>query len=193
MVQPSNSADTPSHTRARKARRWLLELGVVGVAYALLSRWQNNGLLRDGSAAPDFELADATGRRVRLSDYADKQVVLHFWATWCGVCRQEFGMLNALERSWAMGEPTGLAAPSAATERDVVLLALAAEEDESDLLPFLRQHAIEYPVLLAPRQVIEQYRVSAFPTTYYLNSSVVQAATVGMSARWAMRARLACA
>lgn len=52
-----------------------------------------------GKMAPDFYLTDITGKRHRLSDYRGKDVMLVFWATWCGPCIMEMPSLIELRKT----------------------------------------------------------------------------------------------
>lgn len=47
---------------------------------------ENAQKLSAGNVAPDFVLSDVDGNPVRLSDFADRYVVLDFWGTWCPWC-----------------------------------------------------------------------------------------------------------
>ncbi|MGB2806297.1 MAG: TlpA disulfide reductase family protein [Sedimentisphaerales bacterium] len=52
-----------------------------------------------GKMAPDFNLADITGKQHKLSDYRGKDVMLVFWATWCGPCIMEMPSLIELRKT----------------------------------------------------------------------------------------------
>jgi len=52
-------------------------------------------------APAELNLSDLDGRKVHLKDYRGKIVVLNFWATWCGPCREEMPMFVAVEKEWA--------------------------------------------------------------------------------------------
>ena len=58
-----------------------------------------------GMVAPDLALVDLDGKPVKLSDYAGKPVVLNYWASWCGPCRDEFPELKAALRGACGGRP----------------------------------------------------------------------------------------
>ena len=89
----------PGTRRGRKLAGWLVRIALFGAIFYAATRWQGRNHLAQGTPAPRFDLPSVDGARVNLQDYKGKTVLLHFWATWCGVCRQEFSMLNRLRQN----------------------------------------------------------------------------------------------
>lgn len=58
-------------------------------------------LLAIGSPAPDWSLKDAAGNSHRLADYRGKMVLIDFWATWCGPCKQAMPSIQRLHERFA--------------------------------------------------------------------------------------------
>jgi peroxiredoxin len=130
-----------------------------------------------GGQAPDFTLTDLSGRRVALHDFRDRKVVLHFFATWCGVCKAELPSVRSVQASLA---------------EDEVLLAIAEDSDDPEALRrFATEHELGYPILLGTREVLAAYGVDRFPTNYYVNGDgSVSSSTVGLSTLLGMEWRL---
>ncbi|HWX20471.1 MAG TPA: TlpA disulfide reductase family protein [Candidatus Binatia bacterium] len=60
-----------------------------------LSAWGDGVLLTPGAKAPDTEMVGlADGKPEHLSDFADRIIVLEFWATWCGLCQPKVAELQ---------------------------------------------------------------------------------------------------
>lgn len=86
-----------------------------------------------GDTVDDTGLPDRQGRVRQLSEWRGKLVVLNFWASWCGPCREEMPMLDALRSAYA--------------ERGVEVIGVAAEEAPA-ALAFLEEHPVSYPILI---------------------------------------------
>lgn len=179
--RPAEAADADAGkagTRASRARRWVLELGILVAFWFAITSFQERHLLGLRTAAPSFELAGLNGEHVSLESLRGKRVALHFWATWCGVCAREHGALNALAKGLGPDE---------------AVYAVVADSDDVDKVrDYVKREHIEYPVLLGTPEVVAAYRVDAFPTTYYVDADGrVGGHTVGMATRYSMLARMA--
>ena len=108
-----------------------------------------------GTPAPDFTLLDLSGKPVSLRQFRNHKVVLHFFATWCGVCKVELPSVRRVHER---------------LDSDEVLLAIVEDGDDVEAVRrFAREHDMTYPILRATPEVLRAYAVSAYPTNYYLN------------------------
>ena len=163
--------------RDRRISALLQVLALVAIWVAVSAYQTRRHVGGNGEPAPAFTLLDLSGRKVSLADYRHKKVVLHFFATWCGVCKAELPSVRAVHR--------GL-------DEDEVLLGIAADSDDPEVLrTFAREHGLEYPILLANDETLRAYAVNKFPTNYYLNGDGrVSSSSVGLSTLVGMKVRL---
>ena len=106
--------------------------------------------------APDFTLTDANGQPVTLSDLRGQVIMINFWASWCGPCRQEMPLLEQIHQRY---EPLGF-----------TLLAVNVEENSADGQAFLQERPVSFPVLYDPQNGISKlYDVVAMPSTVLID------------------------
>ncbi|MBA2321501.1 MAG: TlpA family protein disulfide reductase [Deltaproteobacteria bacterium] len=86
--------------------------------------------------ASDFTLRDLAGQEVRLAEQAGKVVVLSFWATWCGPCKEE---MPHLSKMYNEKKAAGL-----------VVLSISTDDarSASKVKPFIEKMGYTFPVLL---------------------------------------------
>lgn len=110
--------------------------------------------------APDFALRASTGKAVRLSEHLGDVVLVNFWATWCGPCRQEMPLLDEISRKYQLA---GLR-----------LLSINIDEDSEAALEMAQTLKVTYPVLFDTRQEVSRaYRVDALPVTVLIDRAGV--------------------
>ena len=125
--------------------------------------------------APDFSLADATGKSVGLSTYRGKVVLLNFWATPCGGCLLEIP--NFVEMQTELkGE--GFTAVGISMDTSYEKLK-SAEEAWASVKPFVTQHKMNYPILMGDSSLLATYKVAGLPVTYLIDKSGRTAAVYG--------------
>ncbi|MGH2586874.1 MAG: redoxin domain-containing protein [Dehalococcoidia bacterium] len=139
----------------------------------------DGGAPQEGSPAPDFVLSTLDGREVRLSDYRGNVVLLNFWATWCGPCREEMPLFEAAQQEYS--------------DRGLVVLAVNVGEGSSTVRPFVERLALTYDIALdGNSSIARRYRARSFPTTYFIDrDGTVEGRRVGAYTRQILFGRLA--
>jgi peroxiredoxin len=112
---------------------------------------------QDRKPAPDFNLKDADGKAVKLSDYKGKVVLLNFWATWCGPCKIEIPWFMDFEQTYK--------------DKNFAVLGVSLDEDGWDAVkPYIQQKKINYRVMIGTEQVAQMYgEVDSLPTTFMID------------------------
>jgi thiol-disulfide isomerase/thioredoxin/regulator of sirC expression with transglutaminase-like and TPR domain len=109
-----------------------------------------------GKEPYDFVLRKVSdGSPVRLADARGKIMVLSFWATWCGPCREQEPLFEKVAARYA-------------SKPDVVFYALNCDDDESLVAPFLAEEKPKTPALFADG-LDRLLAVESFPTTVILD------------------------
>jgi thiol-disulfide isomerase/thioredoxin len=126
-------------------------LAVVTAATA----WQARDHLPPGTA-PAATLPALSGPPISLEALRGKPVLLAFWAPWCGVCKAESDNLSRVMRL--------------AGERARVISVAASFEDLAEVRAYVEARGVDYPVLLGDEPVVRAFRVSAYPTLYFLDA-----------------------
>ena len=88
--------------------------------------------LEIGQLAPDFEMQYPDGRKVKLSDFKGKPVIVNFWATWCAPCEAE---LPEFVQTYEKYKDQGL-----------VILGVNAQESGEDANKFVEKYGLSFPV-----------------------------------------------
>ena len=155
--------------------RWfknLLTVGVVIVLIVWIREFQQRGLAE--GVAPALTGTDMRGDEVSLEHFRGEPVLLHFWASWCSVCRFEQGSIQSIAEDWPV-------------------LTVAMQSGESaEVKRYLEQHGLTFQTVSDPEgQLAGVYGVRGVPTSFVVDDEgKLRFTEVGYTTEIGLRIRL---
>jgi thiol-disulfide isomerase/thioredoxin len=89
---------------------------------------------------PQFSLEDTAGKVTPIGSFADKSLIINFWATWCAPCRSEIPLLQTLHTDWA--------------DRGMSVIGIAVDHRQP-VLEFAKRFKITYPLLIGEQDALD--------------------------------------
>jgi cytochrome c biogenesis protein CcmG/thiol:disulfide interchange protein DsbE len=128
----------------------ILILSFVSITEAL----QTN---KEDIKAPNFSLKSVDGKTIKLSDFKGKVVIIDFWATWCPPCRKGIPDLISIQNEF---------------KSDVVIIGISLDGAQTikEVPGFIKDYAINYPVVYGDENVIKAYGgITSIPTAFVID------------------------
>jgi thiol-disulfide isomerase/thioredoxin len=109
-----------------------------------------------GQPAPDFALRSLGDANLRLSEHLGDVIIINFWATWCGPCRQEMPLLDEIYAKYKLAGLT--------------LLSINIDDTAERATEMARTLKVTYPVLFDERKEVSRaYEVGSMPVTVLID------------------------
>jgi len=139
------------------SRICLLNSIAVAVLLSCLCPGATEASDRIGSPAPEFSARTSDGQTVQLADYRGKVVVLDFWASWCGPCREELPFLMELA--------------ARNKKKPFQLITVNIDDNDENMEKFLSRIWFRYGVLVIDRKkkIPKLYDLETMPTTVFID------------------------
>jgi thiol-disulfide isomerase/thioredoxin len=142
----------PGFTAVRKPS---LALAAMAAVLLIGAAPLADATMRPAAGAPpakDFSLSVRGGSKLSLAQYKGQVVMINFWATWCGPCRQEMPLLDAMYKKY---KPMGF-----------TLIGVNVEPDSKAADAFLSKVPVTFPIAFDPdSKVSAMYQVQGMPSS----------------------------
>ncbi|WP_152654653.1 thiol-disulfide oxidoreductase ResA [Oceanobacillus sp. CFH 90083] len=142
-------------------RSSILAVLIGAVIFALFSNSKDDDeIYRAGDMAPDFKLSQINNNfdaeATQLSDLEGKGVMLNFWATWCGPCKEEMPYMQELYPEYR--------------EKGVEIVAVSLDSTELVVDNFINEYGLTFAIPHdANSDVRDLYKIRSMPTTFFIN------------------------
>lgn len=158
-------------TPGRAWKRWAREIAVFAAVFFAIQWWQSRGTVE--GPAPALEVSGLDGP-LSLSALSGQATMVHFWATWCGVCKAEEGSIDSVAKK----SPT---------------ITIAVESGgDAKLNEYRKKQGVSFPVAPDPDgEIAKAWGVTRYPTTFFVApDGTIRSVAVGWTSSLGLKARL---
>ena len=163
---------TRSLSDTRRLRRWLGEAALIAAVLLGIHLWTTRDAVR--GPAPDIAAVLLDGRRTSLADYRGQPLLVHFWATWCPVCRWEEGAVDAI-----------------AKDHQVLTVAMQSG-NAGAIAEYLSTQGVNFPVHVDEHgEMAARWGVTGLPTSFVVDGAgQIRSVSTGLTTGITLRLRL---
>jgi len=112
-----------------------------------------NNVISNWKIAPDFKLKNIDGKEQSLGDFKDKWLVLDFWGTWCGPCKEELPDVNKFYLELEKGQ-----------HGTTNFLSIACRDEEDRVKTFISAKKYAIPVVMSDNKIEHDYKITGYPS-----------------------------
>ena len=149
-----------------------IEIGLLLLVFIVLKTWLQRDMIEGMPPAIQASLLD--GRSFNLQSLQGKPVLLHFWASWCGICKLEQDSIEAISK-----------------EHTVITIAMQSG-NAADVTRYMHEHKLSFPVIVdANGEIAGRYGVSAVPASFIIDpQGWIAFRETGYTSSWGLKVRL---
>jgi len=155
-----------------RATKIVLELVLIIIIYMLLKTWMQRSMIEGDAPEITAQLLDGTP--VSLQSHRGKPVLLHFWASWCGICKMEQDSIESINKDYR-----------------VISVALKSGKP-AEVQQYMQNHKLAFATINDPDGAISAtYGVGAVPASFVLDpKGSIKFKETGYTTEWGLRFRL---
>lgn len=155
-----------------KTYRWLIEIALIFIVLFSVRLWMQRDIV--SGIAPNIESITLNGSHFNLYKYKKRPVLVHFWATWCPVCKLEQSNIENI-----------------AKELPVITIAMQSGDDEK-LKMFMKDENLSFNVINdISGKLSQKYNIKGVPVSFIVNSdNKIEFTEVGYTTELGLRMRL---
>ena len=159
------------HLKSRIPKYSLEIIFILIIFIAVKSFLQRN--LIEG-VVPPLDGILLNGQTFNIQSHQGQPILLHFWATWCSICKMEENSISAISEDYK-----------------VVTIAMNSGTDQ-DIKDYLEEREVNFPVMVDEYgEVAKRFGVRGVPTSFVIDSQGnIDFTEVGYTTNWGLRLRL---